>query len=98
VIWPPWPGQEGNRSCSYTDQAGERDVRAGGLRVAELTLSLGQTDSSCRPAGKKRCCLQHGAAHPATRRDVIDYVATGGGLDFTLLFIKHNLALINFKC
>jgi len=87
VIWPPWLGREGNRSCSYTDQAGEHDVRAGGLRVAELTLvarrrplSLGQTDSSC-----------------TTRRDVIDYVAAGGGLDSTLLFIKHNLALINFK-
>jgi len=37
-IWPPWPGREGNRSCSYIDQAGEHDVRAGGLRVAELTL------------------------------------------------------------
>jgi len=24
-------------------------------------------------------------------------VAAGGGLDSTLLFIKHNLALINFK-
>jgi len=41
----------GNRSCSYTDQAGEHDVRAGGRRVAELTLvgrrrllSLGKTD------------------------------------------------------
>jgi len=54
------PGREGNRSCSYTDQVGEHDVQAGGLRVAELTLvgrqqplSLGQTDSSCRPAEKK---------------------------------------------
>jgi len=72
-------------------------MRAGGLRVAELTLigwrrplSLGQTDSSCRPAGKKRRRQQHG-------RDVIDYVAAGGGLDSALLFIKHNLALINFK-
>jgi len=46
---------------------------------------------------KKRHRPQHGTEHPVTRRDVIDYVAAGGGLDSTLLFIKHNLALINFK-
>jgi len=41
------------------DQAGEHDVRAGGLHVAALTLVgrrrpllLGHTDSSCRPAEK----------------------------------------------
>jgi len=86
------------------DQAGEHDVRADGLRVTELTLvgwrrplSFGQTDSSCRPAEKNRCCSQHGATHPAMRRDIIDYVAAGGRLDSTLLFIKLNLALINFK-
>jgi len=31
------PGMQ-SVTCSYTDQAGEHDVRAGGLRVAELTL------------------------------------------------------------
>jgi len=46
---------------------------------------------------KKRRRPQHGAAHPTTRHDVTDYVAAVGELDSTLLFIEHNLALINFK-
>jgi len=43
------PGWEGNRSCSYTDQAGEHDVRAGGLRVADLTL-VGRRNTAPRRA------------------------------------------------
>jgi len=103
--WPaaPWSGRRAGQSVVQLygpSRLARRAVRRAARRWinARRSAAVARTNRFIvQTSRKKRRRLQHGAAHPATRRDVIDYVAAGGGLDSTLLFIKHNLALINFK-